>query len=328
MSEKSPKDGKSGSPKVRKSSRSEVGSPKSEEENNSIPDILPSEIEHSAIDISNSEINNSAINTSEIEHPTSKIKEMEVHHHPEVEKKGFKEYLLEGLMIFIAVMMGFFAESLREHRTEKSKEGEYIRSMISDLKKDTANLRHTLNQNNYCTRGLDSLILLLNSSKRSQYGSELYYLARVSAFRISLLEPTDRVYNEMKSSGNLRLISEKEISDGITTYYYDVEDWKSQNEIIRQLTLNYLNSVSKVFDGAVFQKMINDPGFKFPQLPKPIGNPPLASTGKADITELTGAAHFLYARVSSKTKGSTKLFLSEATGLLKLLEKQYDIEDE
>jgi hypothetical protein len=252
---------------------------------------------------------------------------MEVHHHPEVEKKGLKEYMLEGLMIFIAVMMGFFAESLREHRTERTKEGEYIQSMISDLKKDTANLNRTVNQSHYCTRGLDSLILLLNSPERSRYGSELYYLARQSFFRISVLQPTDRVYNEMKSSGNLRLISKKEISDAITTYYYDAEEWKAQNEIIRQLTLNYLNAVKKVFDATVFQKMLTDTGFKFPELPKPAGNPPLASTAKADITELTGATHFLYARVSSKTKGSTKSFLKEATSLLKLLEKQYDIED-
>ncbi len=36
----------------------------------------------------------------------SEIKTMEVHHHPHVEKKNFKEYLLEGLMIFLAVSMG------------------------------------------------------------------------------------------------------------------------------------------------------------------------------------------------------------------------------
>ena len=50
------------------------------------------------------------------------IETMEVHHHPEVEKKGFKEYLLEGLMIFLAVTMGFFAESLREHIGDNNRE--------------------------------------------------------------------------------------------------------------------------------------------------------------------------------------------------------------
>ena len=40
---------------------------------------------------------------------------MEVHHHPNVEKKNFKEYFLEFLMIFLAVTLGFFAENIREN---------------------------------------------------------------------------------------------------------------------------------------------------------------------------------------------------------------------
>src|SRR5689334_23460696 len=54
----------------------------------------------------------------ESNHPTpenSKSESMEVHHHPQVEKKNLKEYLLEGLMIFVAVTLGFFAETIREH---------------------------------------------------------------------------------------------------------------------------------------------------------------------------------------------------------------------
>jgi hypothetical protein len=41
---------------------------------------------------------------------------MEVHHHPDLhhEKKKFKEYLLEFVMIFLAVTLGFFAETIRE----------------------------------------------------------------------------------------------------------------------------------------------------------------------------------------------------------------------
>jgi hypothetical protein len=51
---------------------------------------------------------------------------MELHHHPHVEKKNFREYILEGLMIFLAVTMGFFAESIRERITDNAKEKEYI----------------------------------------------------------------------------------------------------------------------------------------------------------------------------------------------------------
>src|SRR5215471_5281072 len=63
-------------------------------------------------------VNEEAIHhTSDI--TTSDIPNMEVHHHPHVEKKRFKEYFLEFLMIFLAVTLGFFAENIREHFAEK-----------------------------------------------------------------------------------------------------------------------------------------------------------------------------------------------------------------
>ena len=65
---------------------------------------------------------------------------MEVHHHPHVEKKNFKEYLLEGLMIFLAVSMGFIAENIREGVTERQKEQEYIESIVEDLSTDQQNI--------------------------------------------------------------------------------------------------------------------------------------------------------------------------------------------
>ncbi len=65
---------------------------------------------------------------------------MDVQHHPDIEKKGLKEYILEGLMIFLAVTMGFFAEGLREHISDRAKETEYIVSLKQDLQHDTANL--------------------------------------------------------------------------------------------------------------------------------------------------------------------------------------------
>src|ERR1700756_701253 len=67
---------------------------------------------------------------------------MEVHHHPDLHHKAkpWKEYLLEGLMIFLAVTMGFFAESLREHIANGEKERQIIASLVRDVKKDTAKL--------------------------------------------------------------------------------------------------------------------------------------------------------------------------------------------
>src|SRR6202451_2524763 len=89
---------------------------------------------------------------------------MEVHHHPNVEKKNFKEYFLEFLMIFLAVTMGFFAESIREHLADSSKEKQYIKSMIADLRNDTAMLKDVIDNNIKRVPGIDTLSSLLNKA--------------------------------------------------------------------------------------------------------------------------------------------------------------------
>jgi hypothetical protein len=69
---------------------------------------------------------------------------MEVHHHPHVEKKSFKEYFLEFLMIFLAVTMGFFAENIREHLADKKKEKEIIIALKKNLEEDTVHLNRLI----------------------------------------------------------------------------------------------------------------------------------------------------------------------------------------
>ena len=73
---------------------------------------------------------------------------MDVHHHPDIhhKTKKWREYFLEFLMIFLAVTLGFFAESYREHLADKRKEKEIILALLNDLKKDTTNLNNIVNR--------------------------------------------------------------------------------------------------------------------------------------------------------------------------------------
>ena len=63
---------------------------------------------------------------------------MEVHHHPHLahKEKPWKEYLLEGLMIFIAVTMGFFAENIREGFVERHNKKVSLEAVVVDLEND------------------------------------------------------------------------------------------------------------------------------------------------------------------------------------------------
>lgn len=85
---------------------------------------------------------------------------MEVHHHPNVEKKNLKGYILEGLMIFLAVTMGFIAENIREHITEHKNAKILAQSLLEDIKKDTASL-HSLIAYSYKKRNASDSVLAI-----------------------------------------------------------------------------------------------------------------------------------------------------------------------
>ncbi len=145
---------------------------------------------------------------------------MEVHHHPQVEKKSFKEYFLEFLMIFLAVTMGFFAESLREHLVDIKKEKEYIVSLKEDLATDTASLGRVIPLAQLQYEKLDSLCLLLKLAASGNIYNihRLYYLNFKYSFGLILFDENERTISQIKSTGAFNLIGNKQCKDNITAY--------------------------------------------------------------------------------------------------------------
>src|SRR5678815_2052967 len=104
---------------------------------------------------------------------------MEVHHHSHPTGAGshkkWSHYFWEFLMLFLAVFCGFLAENKREHIIEHKREHQYMFSLITDLKTDTARLSevHRFAQkqiNNY-----DSLLRLLKSPHYADSSRYLYF---------------------------------------------------------------------------------------------------------------------------------------------------------
>src|SRR4051812_33955298 len=83
---------------------------------------------------------------------------MEVHHHPNTEKKNFKEYFLEFLMIFLAVTLGFFAENVREHFVNSDKEHIYMKGLLQDLEQDTAAVSRVIMFQEQIIKRMDSAL--------------------------------------------------------------------------------------------------------------------------------------------------------------------------
>jgi hypothetical protein len=146
----------------------------------------------------------------------SSIENMEVHHHPDLQHrpKPWKEYLLEFLMIFLAVTMGFFAERIRENIGENDKEKQYMISMLEDLKADTANLNEGIRYWNYVITSIDSLTNSIKDETFEKNTNKFYkQVAKTNTFR--RIKYNNRTVNELISSGNIRLIRKKSVSYSI-----------------------------------------------------------------------------------------------------------------
>jgi hypothetical protein len=142
---------------------------------------------------------------------------MEVHHHPQAKKKNIKEYFLEFLMIFLAVTLGFFAEAFREHIGDRSKEYEYLSSMVEELKYDTAQYRNVLNKINFIRPFLDSCYMNVKEAERFNYVLLARWNTPINEMGLGY-KPTLPTIEQLKSSGNLRLIGNRSVVNKIMEY--------------------------------------------------------------------------------------------------------------
>ncbi len=245
---------------------------------------------------------------------------MEVHHHPEVEKKGLKEYVLEGLMIFLAVTMGFFAESLREHINNNEKGHEYVQSLLVDLKADTAKINSYFD---YFAISRARYKLLLDDLEKplrhdTAYLSKFYDAAHYT-LGLRHVSFTNRVVSQLKSSDNFRLISNNEVAGEITDYSNGTVNCENQAKVVE-----YFTEDSEKFA----RQMINMKAYGFLNTQRSIDNTiALISTNHKDIEQYANAI-YMKAAVESAYCWLVRDQKQRAIKLIMLLKKEYNLKDE
>ena len=150
----------------------------------------------------------------ETTNPNEEIEIMEVHHHAHDpaaphHKKNWKNYFWEFLMLFLAVFCGFLAEYQLEHKIEKDREIQYVRSLVNDLKTDTMNLNNILKGYKQSHLRQDTAIELFSSIKN---GFNQRFYKNFGAFTGFLdFIYTDATIQQLKNSGGFRLIRNQKV---------------------------------------------------------------------------------------------------------------------
>ncbi len=223
--------------------------------------------------------------------------DMEVHHHAHDpaaphHKKNWKSYFWEFLMLFLAVLCGFFAEYQLEHKIERDREKQFMQTMIEDLKTDSAQLSRLIASRKKRIRELDTLFNLIASDEYLTNGKKVYMLYEIPYWDVLRFFPSDRTMLQLKNGGNLRLIRKRNVSNALIKYDVWIRNRKEyeplQSEVAGQFNLHIeklldpvvLNEASSAFTKKQLQSDTNVTGFERRNLPSEIKMQSLTAADK------------------------------------------------
>ena len=185
---------------------------------------------------------------------------MEVHAHTHTARKKWTHYFWEFLMLFLAVFCGFLAEYQLEHKIEKDREVQFIKSLVADLQDDEKILSTMTSSEQVGIASLDTLMNLLNDTAMAkQNGDQLYYVARVGPRYIPFAN-NSRTFDQLKFSGGFRLIRYPEASNKIMDYYNQFSLLRLLEGNYNQEFDNFKTSAAKIFDPGILRRQETDKG--------------------------------------------------------------------
>ncbi|KAA9035696.1 hypothetical protein FW778_20955 [Ginsengibacter hankyongi] len=171
---------------------------------------------------------------------------MEVHKHPHnvTHKKEWGEYLLEFIMLFLAVFLGFLAENYREHQVEKERGRQYIESFYEDLQTDTARISFYTNFDEIKIRSLDNLSSCYNTiTQNDKEASCLLDIIKNTSINRPF-KKTERTLNQLFNAGGFRLLP-KEDADSIIMYQKEYDNFQDFQLTVFQ---DAQNNIRNTFD--------------------------------------------------------------------------------
>jgi len=176
---------------------------------------------------------------------------MEVHHHAHHPKK-WKEYITEFLMLFLAVSMGFVAENLREKHVENERSEELMQAFIMDVKENQKQLDSLITNNKRLSFYYDSLTFNHGFSDKP---IELKKLSETIPLLVYRFINKKTIFDQMKSSGALRYIQDKEILKAMLRYEEkaDLVEIRSMQSETDQYNNEFRPTIAKILPLAFFK---------------------------------------------------------------------------
>lgn len=128
----------------------------------------------------------------------------------------------ETLIVVVGVLIALAVDNWRESRREDRTESQYLSSIVEDLDSDLVQLDRAGAQAETHAAAARTVFGVLNGRARSLPGDSLAYAVEYAGF---LYFPAyfPYTFNELVSTGNLRIIGDPELRRAIAAYYNLIE---------------------------------------------------------------------------------------------------------
>ena len=230
-------------------------------------------------------------------------------------------------MLFLAVFLGFVAENIRENNSNREIEKSNIESFVRNLGEDSLAITQSIKVNEKRFSYLDSLIYLKNSNVdnyiyRRQF---IYYMLKLAY--LNYFTSNGSAFEQMKSSGTLRLIHHQNVLDSVLNYETYYQRLKSQEELCSKFWNKAIEQVSAFVD---FTALVNLP----PEKLWDVSEKDLANTHLPDIKkDLPALQSYFNWRVNERISlGYYVQYLNNQLAIVKtlipFLQNEYHLENE
>lgn len=180
---------------------------------------------------------------------------MEVHHpHHPTHKKEWKEYIVEFIMLFAAVTLGFFAENIRERIAENDKAKELIEVVGKDLKSDLLQMQMLRENEVEKIKICDSIRDILNSDPKT-IDQKTYYRLLINYSIIFTMNANDKSRIDAETKGYFFKEENKELASNIKQYNFWLKDYNQLEKFLMDQFKVYSNDIlPEITEPEIFDK--------------------------------------------------------------------------
>ncbi len=197
--------------------------------------------------------------------------------------------------------------------------------MVSDLQSDITLYRYSVNFNRQYGQMIDTIVTSFTQNKNNK--AEVYFMARTLTMGSSVIAPNAKTFEQMKSSGTMRLVGNQRIADSIASYYQWTRKFDYWSEMQRQRINDILNVNDKIFDAALFYSIAKEMRSSKKSVPNLRYDPKLISSDPVLINSVLMRYQYYYGILNIMNQHALAAS-SQASLLIKLLKKEYHLENE